>query len=176
MKKLTKKQFFLAISAGIFLLLLIILYWLKEIEWITFKEIEKVRLYKDWTYALGAPEFFQFPRAYSRFWDILFLPAFIFALIWSRKKVKNKANLWILSGEMLGILIFSHYLASDILTIYAGMLFVGVCGLVFNEFTGIFLALVFGLIVGLAGFGLLFGLLFSLGTYLLYLVLRFLFA
>lgn len=173
MKKLTKKQFFLAIGVGIFLLILALLYWLKEIGWILFPAIEQVRFYKDWTYALGAPEFFEFPRAYSRFWDIFFLPLFIYALAAVRKKTDRQANLWILSGEMLIILTLSHYSASDILAIYAGMLFAAVCGLAFEEFTGIFLALVFGLIVGFAAFGLLFGLLLAGCAYLLYLTLKF---
>lgn len=172
MKKLTKKQFFLAISAGIFLLILAILYWLAAKDWISFPEIEKVRLHK-WEYSLGAPEFFEFPCPYSRFWDLFFLPVFIFGLILSGKKSNKQTNLWILTGEMLVILILSHYMASGVLALYAGSLFVGVCGLAFDEFTGIFLAFIFGLIAGLIGFGLLFGLLFAIGAYLVYLTLKF---
>ncbi|HQQ38642.1 MAG TPA: hypothetical protein PK086_03765 [bacterium] len=169
MKKLSKKQFFLAISAGI--LLLILLAWLKERGWILFPEIEKVRLYKNQTYALGAPEFFKLPRPYSRFWDIFFLPIFIYALAVISKK--TEANLWILTGEMLIILALSHYAASTVVAIYAGMLFAAVGGLVFNEFVGIFLALIFGIIVGFAAFGLLFGLLLAGIAYLLYQVIKF---
>ncbi len=169
MKKLSKKQFFLAISAGI--LLLILLAWLKEKGWILFPEIEKVRLYKNQTYALGAPEFFKLPRPYSRFWDIFFLPIFIYALAVINKKAK--ANLWILAGEMLIILALSHYAASTVVAIYAGMLFAAVGGLVFNEFVGIFLALIFGIIVGFAAFGLLFGLLLAGIAYLLYQIIKF---
>ena len=173
MKKLIKKQFFPAIGAGIFLLFLAILYWLKEKGWIIFPEIEKVRLYKDWAYALGAPEFFEPPRPYSRFWDIVFLPIFIYCLIWSGKRARRKSKLWILSGTMLAILLFSQCLASKIFALYAALFFVGVCGLFFGSLTAIFLSLLFGSIIGLAAFGLLFGLLFSLGAYLFYLALKF---
>jgi len=173
MKKNKKKKFFLALSTGIFLLFITLSYWLETKGWIKFPEIEQVRLYFEKDFAFGAPEFFKLPRTYSRFWDLFFLPIFIAALIWSGKKSKQKANPWFLAGEMTGILIFAHYLASGVLALYAGLLFAGVCGLVFDEFTGIFLAFVFGLIVGLAGFGLLFGLLFTAGAYLVYLVLKF---
>lgn len=171
MKKF-KNKLFLAISVGTSIIIFATLYFLKEKGIIQFPTIESVRLYHNPDYAFGCPKFFDLPTPYSRFWDLLMLPVFIALLLWLGKKSLPKANPWIIGIEVLIITIFAYFLASGIFALGAGSLFVAVCGLAFGEWTGIFAAIIFGLIVGLAAFGLLFGLIISGLVYLLFLGLK----
>ncbi len=171
MKKF-KNKLFLAIIAGTSVIILVLIYLLKEKGLINLPEIESVRLYDNYDYALGAPEFFHFPRPYSRFWDLVIFPGFIALLLWSGKKSWLEANPWIIGVEILIIITISYLLASGVVALGAASLFVVVCGIVFGEWTGIFSALSFGLIIGLAAFGLLFGFIISILSYTLFLVIR----
>lgn len=171
MKKF-KNKLFLAISVGTSIIILALIYLLKEKGLINLPEIESVRLYDNYDYALGAPEFFHFPRPYSRFWDLVIFPGFIALLLWSGKKSWPEANPWILGLEIIIIVFLSYFLASGVVALGAASLFVVVCGLTFGEWTGIFTAITFGLIVGAAAFGLLFGLIISGLSYLLFLGLK----
>ncbi len=171
MKKL-KSKLFLAIGVGISIIIFTAIYFLKEQGIIQLPTIESIRLYHNHDYALGAPEFFHFPRPYSRFWDLLIFPGFIALLLWSGKKSWPEANPWILGLEIIIIVALSYFLASGVVALGAASLFVVVCGIAFGEWTGIFTAITFGLIVGLAAFGLLFGLIISGLSYLLFLGLK----
>lgn len=168
MKLLNNKQW-LAIIAGLATLILISLYWLKEQGWIIIPEIESVRMYQQIDYAFGSPEFFHLPRPYSRFWDIVILPFFVGIIIHSGRHTLTEANPWILGLTMLIILILAYCFGSGILSIYAGALFTAVCGLVFGDWTAVLMSLTLGLLVGLAAFGLLFGLIISGLSYLAFL-------
>ncbi len=171
MKKL-KNKLFLAISVGTSIIIFAAIYFLKEQGIIQLPNIESIRLYSNHDYALGSPEFFNLPRPYSRFWDLLIFPGFIALLFWSGKKSWPEANPWIIGVEILIIITLSYLLASGVVALGAASLFVVVCGIVFGEWTGIFGALSFGLIVGLAAFGLLFGFIISILSYALFLGIR----
>lgn len=172
MKKLFKKRLFLVLSAGIVIMLLVGLYLLKTSGNFNIPDIYHIRLYKNADFALGAPEFIQLPTPYSRFWDFVLLPTFIGLLLWSGRKAYPEANPWILGLEMVIIITFAYIFSSGIFSLYAGALFVTVCGISFGEWTAIFMSLILGFIIGLVAFGLLFGLIIGLLAFAAFLGLK----
>lgn len=168
MQLLNNKRW-LAIIASLATIILISLYWLKEQGWIIIPEIESVRMYQQIDYAFGSPEFFHLPRPYSRFWDIVILPFFLGIIVHSGRRSLAEANPWILALTMLIILTLAYCFGSGILSLYTGALFTAVCGLVFGDWTAVLMSLTLGLIVGLVAFGLLFGFIISILTYLAFL-------
>lgn len=172
MKTILQNRLFLVINTGIFIIILIGLYWLKEKGFINFPEIDKVQLYQNKNYSLGAQEFFCLPRTYSRFWDIVLLPPFLLLIFFLGSQARVEANPWIIGLETSLILLLVFTASSGILAIAAGAAFATVCGFAFGEQSGIFVSLILGLIVGLIAFGLLFGLIISGLSWLSFLLIK----
>jgi hypothetical protein len=159
MNKLFKNKLFLAISAGIIILLLSLIYYLRNEGLLILPEIRQIQLYEKIEYSLGYQKIIELLWPYSRFWDLVIFPPTLLLIIgqWRRMQVKN--NPWIAGLTMLVTLFSTYFLASAIFAVYSGAALIIIFGLIFGNNTAILLSLLLGVIIGLTVCGLLYGLL-----------------